>query len=72
MGTLSLPAVTPAAFSGSRGNLWSPLTNMTLFIYWIYGLTMQLLYILQKAITFCHLHNPQMSDVFLVFPSISQ
>lgn len=45
---------------------------MVIFIYWIYSLTTQLLHTLQKAITFCHLHNPQRSDAFVMFPPISQ
>lgn len=33
---------------------------------------MQLLCALQKTITFCHLHNPQGSDAFILFSPVSQ
>lgn len=60
------------AFSGSRGNLWSPLTNRILFIYWVHGLAIQLFTFYKKNPLHLAIYRIQVSDVFLVFPSISQ
>lgn len=58
-------------FSSISSNLCSPLTNVIILIYWTYILTVQSL-CFTKSLTFCHLHNPQGSDAFILFLLISQ